>query len=200
MGCLQPWAELLGPAAELSDLSALASCLQPLRIESREALLRFLRDYFSRTLVQQDLPVICRAHGHACRNEARELIELDQSISGERQPFATASQAAGRAQLNRLKPMRDQRMIHRYLLAVEEGKAKAWHAVVYGAALALYSIPLRQGLAHYLQQTLRGFILAASSRLNLSEAEREALFQQAAPNILESIEQLFPAPFAASVA
>lgn len=69
-------------------------------------------------------------------------------------PFASPSRQIGRRQLARLRPLRDERIVRRYLAAVESGRADGWHTVVYGLTLALYSLPLRQGLLHYAQETL----------------------------------------------
>ena len=43
-------------------------------------------------------------------------------------------------------------------------EANAWHTLVYGVTLALYSIPLRQGLLGYGYQTMRGFIYFRATR------------------------------------
>ena len=53
---------------------------------------------------------------------------------------ACARSAAGSA-----RPLRDQRLVQRYLTAVEQGEAQGWHTLVYGLTLAVYSLPLRQG-------------------------------------------------------
>ena len=61
--------------------------------------------------------------------------------------------------------MRDQRVVQRYLQAVEGGQANGWHTLVYGLTLAVYSLPLRQGLLGYAHQTTRGFIYSAARML-----------------------------------
>jgi hypothetical protein len=43
--------------------------------------------------------------------------------------------------------------------------------VVYGLILSLYSLPLRQGLLSYAQQTTRGFIYLAARGLALAESD-----------------------------
>jgi urease accessory protein UreF len=65
--------------------------------------------------------------------------------------------------------------VQRYLKAVDAGEAHAWHSVVFGLVLAVYSLPLRQGLAHMAYQTLGGFTQAASIRLSLSETKQREL-------------------------
>ena len=103
-----------------------------------------------------ELPAIAEACGHALRRELRELVAQDQRLTSQigLTPFASPSRRTGRLQLARLRPLRDERIVRRYLAAVESGQADGWHTVVYGLTLALYSLPLRQGLLHYAQETL----------------------------------------------
>src|SRR5436309_4997169 len=153
------------------------------RVTDLPSLRCFLRDYLSGILIPLQLPAICRSYGHASRYEIRELIELDLQLVREPllQSFATASQRVGKTQLKRLRPLRDQRLVQRYLRAVQAGEAQAWHTVVYGLILSLYSLPPRQGLLSYAQQTMRGFVRSAAGHLQLSPAECEDLMSEAEP-------------------
>jgi hypothetical protein len=72
--------------------------------------------------------------------------------------------------------LRDERLVQRYLSAVEFGQANGWHTVVYGITLAMYSLPLRQGLLHYAQQTLGAF--ANNARQGDDTAGLDELIQQ----------------------
>jgi len=152
----------------------------------------FLRDYLSGILIPLELPAICRSYGHASRYEIRELIELDRQLAREPllQSFATASQRVGKTQLKRLRPLRDQRLVQRYLRAVQAGEAQAWHTGVYGLILSLYSLPPRQGLLSYAQQTMRGFVRSAAGHLQLSPAECEDLMSEAEPCFPETVNML----------
>ena len=102
---------------------------------------------------------------------------------GALRDFASASQRVGRAQLQKLRPLRDERMVQRYLAAVEGGQAHGWHTLVYGMTLVLYSLPLRQGLLGYAQQTTRGFIHAAARGLQLKESACRTLFDEVCEEI-----------------
>ena len=138
----------------------------------------FLQNYVTRLLVPVELPAIAEACGHAIRGELRELIAQDLRLAEQAVPsaFADASRRTGRFQLARLRPLRDERIAQRYLAAVESGRAHGWHTIVYGVTMALYSLPLRQGLLHYGRETV------ASLEKNLSESadagQIEALMQQ----------------------
>ena len=104
--------------------------------------------------------MILRAHALGAAGQARELLELDREW-GRRigmLPFAEASLRVGQRQLSRLRPMSDLPVVRRYLEAIHRGRAHGWHPVVYGLVLATFSIPLRQGLMHYADQTLGGFL------------------------------------------
>ena len=139
-------------------------------INDADGLSQFLKKYHSEILVAVELPAITQAYLHSTRNECRELVALDQALASEPrlQKFAAASQRIGRIHLDRLRPMRDSRLVQRYLLAIEGKSAHAWHTLVYGLTLALYSVPLRQGLIAYGDQTLGGFARCAARRLNIS--------------------------------
>ena len=116
----------------------------------------FLQSYLTDLLVPVELPAIAEACGHTLRRELRELVAQDQRLTPQMglTPFASPSRRMGRLQLARLRPLRDERIVRRYLEAVESGQADGWHTVVYGLMLAVYSLPLRQGLIHYAQETL----------------------------------------------
>lgn len=188
LGDVAPLAEQIGSAGGLVALSS-AAAHEGDRVADGPSLRGFLCDYHSRILIPLELPAICRAHGHAARYEIRELIELDRQLADEPllQKFATASQRVGKTQLKRLRPLRDQRLVQRYLRAVQAGEAHGWHTVVYGLILSLYSLPLRQGLLSYARQTTRGFVRSASGRLRLGESECQDLVSEVCSRLPEAV-------------
>jgi len=194
LGNAHPLVEQLGSADGLASLHALADSLRAQPVTSLPALRDFLRGYHERILVPHELPGIQSAFAHASQNELRELIALDQKLSREPalQDFSEASRRIGQAQLQKLRPLRDERMAQRYLKAVESGGAHGWHTLVYGLTLALYSLPLRQGLLGYAHQTTRGFIQAAAKSLPVSEAECRALFEELCAPLPQAMEALLP--------
>ena len=156
------------------------------------SLRRFLYDYREQILLPVELPAIRRAFDHASRHEIRELIRFDRSMADEPavKPFAEASRRVGQDELQKLRPLRDERIVRRYLEAVECGEANAWHTLVYGLTLALYSMPLRQGLLGYGFQTTRGFIVPAAKRLHLSAEECRRLLDEACATLPRPVEAL----------
>jgi len=142
-------------------------------VDAPPALNSFLEDYLNRLLLPCELPAIVAACGHARRGELRELLALDLRLTDAigPTPFAEPSRRIGCLQLKRLRPLRDERIVQRYLAVVESGQGHGWHTVVYGVTLAVYSWPLRQGLLYYSQETLSALASAASRSKGFGELE-----------------------------
>ena len=191
LGDVAPLPEQLGSAEGLVALSGAVS-KQFHRVTDLRSLRCFLRDYQSNILFPVELPAICRAYGHASLYEIRELIELDRQLDQEPllQGFATASKRVGKTQLKRLRPLRDQRLVQRYLHAVQTGEAHARHTVVYGIILSLYSLPLRPCLLSYARQTTLGFIRSAAGPLRFTGADCEDLIREAGSGFPEAVNRL----------
>lgn len=164
-------AERLGSADELTTLSPTACSNQLTKIHSLPALREFLMKYRDHALGPQEFRHIYQAYNFAAQNHIRELLELDKELAENSvlNDFQVASRHVGKRQLNRLRPMKDLKLVQRYCEAVNEGKAYGWHTLVYGVVLATYSLPLRQGLLHYGRQTLSGFVHSASRVLEMRD-------------------------------
>ncbi len=173
----------------------LAARLPPGAIRAGNGLRDFLEGYQTHVLVPLEMPAITRARAQAARGHLRELLALDRQL--ETKPvwpaFASASRRTGRAQLERLRPLRDERTVQRYLAAVEAGDAAGWHTVVYGLALAVYSRPLRHGLFTYARETLCGLALGAGRAAGLSEAARQEILQTCFLRLPAAVEQTLAA-------
>jgi urease accessory protein UreF len=185
LGDWHPLVQQLGSAEGLVALSTASHSLRLNHVDDVPGLLRFLEAYQAQILIPHELPAIQRAYRHASRHETRELIGFDQQLAGERalRPFANASRRVGQAQLRRLRPLRDHRLLQRYLRAVDDGLAHGWHTLVYGVTLSVYSLPILQGLTSYEKQTLLGFMHAVSRSLRLSENDCRALLEQLSPSL-----------------
>ena len=192
LGDWHPLAEQLGSADGLVSLGSVSTLLRLQPVKNASSLRGFLQDYQQRILFPFELPAIESAHGHAMRNETRELVALDRRLGAERalQQFAGASRRVGQHQLQKLRPLRDQRLVQRYLFAVETGEAHGWHTLVYGVTLAIYSLPLRQGLLGYAHQAMRGFIYSAARSLRLSEHQCRRLFDNVCVGLPQAVESL----------
>ncbi len=192
LGDWHPLAEQLGSTGGLASLSSVSASLRLVPVHNVTSLRHFLGHYQSRILLPLELPAIQAAHGHATRHEVRELVGLDRRLAGQPilNEFASASRRIGQSQLRKLRPLRDERVVQRYLGAVERGEAHGWHTLVYGLTLAVYSLPVRQGLLGYAHQTTRGFIYSAARMLRLSERQCRALFESLCAPLPEAVEGL----------
>ncbi len=192
LGDLHPLIEQIGSPEGLMTLAGETGAARFGQVSTAADLRRFLRSYHSQILHPLELPAIQRAFNHASRNELRELIAFDRQWGNEttQQNFISASRRVGQNQLQRLRPLRDQRLVQRYLTAVEKGDATGWHTLVYGLTLAIYSVPLRQGLFGYARQTTRGFIQAAGRSLRLSELESNNLLEEFTVTLPATVEGL----------
>ena len=177
---LNAFAEQIGSPNGLAILGAAPVELKVRSVVDLATLRVFLEGYLKEILNRLELPVIRLSCHHAGRCQTRELIALDELLASKPilNPFATVSQKVGLAQLRALRPLRDDRVVRRYLEAAERGEARAWHTLVYGLMMSVYSLPLRQGLIHYGTQTLRGFLVSAGTSLDLPERQLEELHEQ----------------------
>jgi len=151
-----------------------------------------LDDYREHLLEPVELLAIFRAWEHARRGEARELLQLDRALAAELRlkPFASASLHAGRNQLQRLRPLRDEKTVQRYLRAIEAGEASGWHTLVYGLTLAVYSLPPREGMLAYARQTLGSFARRSARGAGFSEAGVIAAVEQCCGRVAPVINSL----------
>lgn len=193
LGDWHPLAEQLGSTGGLFTLGSVSELLRVSTVCDLKSLRQFLQQYQSQILVPHELPAIRNAHDLASRGESRELVQLDQQLAREPvlKPFAGASERVGLAQMQKLRPLRDQRIVQRYLHVVESGEACGWHTVVYGLTIAIYSLPLRQGLLGYGIQTTRGFIHSAAHDLDISEKTCLALLEELCEPLPAAVESLF---------
>ena len=164
--------EQLGSPEEATAIRAAFSAAL-VEIRTPDQLREFVAAYQAKALAQDELPVILRAYNHARRNEVREIIALDRSLENcfPNEALANASERVGRNQLRKMRGLKTERVVTRYWDAVYKKEAHGWHTTVFGVALAIYSIPLRQGLNHYGQQTIRGFIEGGAASLKLRAPE-----------------------------
>lgn len=149
-------------------------------------------------LMDLEWRIIRQAHNYAERGLARELVQLDQNWSEHMagSPDAEASRQVGRRQLNRLRPMPDQRIVLRYLDAIEHGGAQGWHPVVYGVFLAIYNIPLRQGLMQYSRHIVWAVAAGLAELCQWSPQKQEKWAEQSCRRLEEGLRIHLPATWA----
>lgn len=192
LGDFHSLADQIGSAEGLALAGAVNASLRLENVTSLAGLGKFLESYRTQLLVPMELPLICRAYAHASKNEFSELLALDQQLASESrlESFASASKRIGQIQLKRLRPLRDQRGLQRYICAVDSGEAHAWHTLVYGMTLASFSLPLRQGLMNYAQQVLNGFVRSSGNFSRFSPDDCQNLLAQNIATIPPLIDSL----------
>jgi urease accessory protein UreF len=194
LGASHPLVDQLGSSEGLVALEAATALLQVQKVKDYNSLSEFLDAYQKHLLVPIELPAIVKAFHMAENNQLKELFGLDQKLRREEllESFSPASFRVGRWQLQRLRPLRDVRFVQRFLRAVDSGEARAWHTLVYGLTLSLFSIPLRQGLVHYSNQVHQGFIHCAGFHVKLTVADSRKLLSELEPSVDRSIQKLLP--------
>jgi len=192
LGGCHPLVEQLGSAGALAELGSGACALRREPVRDLPAFRRFLHDYQQRVLLPVELPAIHRAWQHASTNQLRELLALDRRMAREPRlkPLAEASQRVGQGRLRQFRALHDVRLVQRYLDALDRGDAHAWHTLVYGVTMWLFSLPLRPGLLGYGRQVTRGFIRAAAGPLRLTESERSQLNHELMPPLVAAVAAL----------
>ncbi len=192
LGDFYALAEQVGSADDLALAGDVNASLRLDHVTDLAGLEAFLENYRTQLLLPVELPLICRAYSHASRNEFSELLSLDRQLTNEARfdLFSSASKRIGQIQLKRLRPLRDQRGLQRYITAVDLGEAHAWHTVVYGITLASFSLPLRQGLMNYAGQVLNGFVRSSGSLSRFCPTETHRLLDEniaAIPPLIDNL-------------
>jgi len=192
LGELRGLLDQLGSAESLINLAAAADALAQPDISSWNVFRKFISTYKTKVLYGHELGAIYRAYAHARANESRELVALDQELSGVQslQPFAGASQRIGEAHLQALARLRGERVPGKYLVAVREQRAHGWHTLVYGLMLAVYSIPVRQGLVSYARHILQSYIRTAGHAFAAPAEERELLLETLSADLAPEVERV----------
>jgi len=202
LGDWHPLVDQLGSTHGLVTMSAVSQVLRLPRVENLASLRAFLEGYQTHVLVPIELAAVQQAYMHASRHQTRELIECDQRLACEPvlHDFADASQRVGQWHLKRFRPMRDLRLVQRYITAVEEGRAFGWHTLVFGLTVSIYSLPIRQCLVFYERHVLRGFINTASRTLRLRESDCQVLLHDLTAELPANLEgETREAPFETAV-
>lgn len=192
-GGQHPYAAQLDALEGVLCVDTIAAALGTARVGTVLELSVLLERYRVTLLEPVELPAVAAAHRHAACGEALELIALDESLAGthpEWLQLAPASQRFGTDHLKRLQPLRDERVVQRFLDAARKGRAGANHPVVFGLTMAVFSIAPRQGLADYAQSALEAVVATAAGKLNLTQANCEDLIDRSQASLPKAIERM----------
>ena len=201
LGDWHPLVYQIAPGEGVTQPPPSRSCQSARAITSPASLHAFLLDYKISVLIPFELPAVRRAYELTLRGETKELLVLDRTLASEPwlKPYEQDSRTAGRLHLERLKPLRDQRGVRRYLAAVEEGEAIGWHLLVAGVALGLYALPLRQGLMDYALHTFWNVVSQAGGALGMTANDARDLVNELGSDLPKHIQLMLPAARLAAV-
>ena len=174
-----------------ADLIAGILGLPPVKSAADSAVV--LERYRANLLEPIELPFIARAHRFAHGGRAKELIAADQALVGNHPEWlqlAPPSTRFGCDYLARMRPLRDERVVQRFLGAVRVGKAPGNHITVFGLTMAVFSIAPRQGLAEYAQAALEAVVATAAGKLKLTQDVRAELLERSQANLPEAISRM----------
>jgi urease accessory protein UreF len=192
-GGQHPYVAQLDALEGMLCVDAIAGALGTARVGTVLELSVLLERYRVTLLEPIELHTVAAAHRHAVRGEVLELIALDEALAGthpEWLQLAPASQRFGTDHLKRLQPLRDERVVQRFLDAAREGRAPANHPVVFGLTMAVFSIAPRQGLADYAQSALEAVVATAAEKLKLTQEDRQDLIGRSQARLPEAIERM----------
>ena len=192
-GGLHPYAAQLDALGGVLCVGAIAGALGTARVGTVLELSALLERYRVTMLEPVELHTVAAAHRHAARGEVLELIALDEALAGTHPKWlqlAPASQRFGTDHLKRLQPLRDERVVQRFLDAARKGRAPANHTVVFGLTMAVFSIAPRQGLADYAHSALEAVMATVAGKLKLTQAERNDLINRSQSRLPEAIERM----------
>ncbi len=190
---LHPYAAQLDALEGVLCVDSIASALGATRPRTQLELSILMERYRVTLLEPVELPAIAAAYRHAARGQALELVALDQHLAGthpEWLQLAPVSQRFGADHLTRLRPLRDERVVQRFLEAAREGRAPTNHPVVFGLTMAVFSIGPRQGLGDYAQSALESIAATAAAKLKLTQTDRTTLIDRSQARLPEAIERM----------
>ncbi len=165
---------------------------KPSGIASPAVVSAWLTRHRDEVIIREEWPAVAEAWRLASAGRFHELIALDRAWGLHASP-GEASIRVGQRQLSRLRPLRDVRVVQRYLEAVEAGRAHGWHPVVFGVWLAVFGVPLRQGLVQYAEQILGGLLESVPLTPVFSESERDRVRSAIAGEIPDRLVEFLPA-------
>ena len=75
---------------------------------------------------------------------------------------------------------------------MDRGEATGWHVIVFGILLAVFSLPLRDGLVHFATRTQASLVESASTAIAVTRPERDRLREESEAPLPAAIQQVLP--------
>ena len=138
-------------------------------VHDAESMTHYLECHLWPMLIHFELPVVRLAQEAALIDDEVDLIVLDSCVDATKtaQELREASRSTGRQRLHAFCENKASPILTRFAQAVEEGRARAHHAVVYGIGLA--DFPRQAVLTSWAFQSLSAVCLSAPKLLRLGQ-------------------------------
>jgi len=138
-------------------------------VRDAESMARYLEQHLWPMLIHFELPVVRFAQEAALNGDEAALIALDACVDATKtaRELREASRATGRRRLHAFCETTPSRLLTRFAREVEEDRACAHHAVVFGLGLA--SLPQQALLTSWAFQSLSAVCLSAPKLLRLGQ-------------------------------
>jgi urease accessory protein len=143
----------------------------------------YLRDHVWSALAQFELPVVRLSREAARRDDATELLALDEIVEATKgtRELREASRALGRRRLAGLQGIQLNSMPSAFAQAVEGHRTPGHHAVIFGAALA--NLPEDALLTAWTFQALSSLCLTAPKLLRIGQDAVQRLLADALADV-----------------
>lgn len=163
---LMQFADGLFPAGGFAHSFALETYVQDGRVRDRHDLERFIAAHLEGSAGPADAAAAALAVGAAQRDDAEDWIALDARLDAMKTvpEFRLASRQMGRQALRIAAGLGDDAFLARLARAVDEGRAPANHATVFGAAVGRGGADPERAAAAYLYSTA-SLLVGAGLRL-----------------------------------
>lgn len=138
-------------------------------VHDAESMTHYLEQHLWPMLIHFELPVVRFAQEAALNEDEGDLIALDACLDATKtaQELREASRSTGRQRLHAFCENKASPVLTRFAQAVEEGRARAHHAVVYGIGLA--ALPPQALLTSWAFQSLSAVCLSAPKLLRIGQ-------------------------------
>jgi urease accessory protein len=138
-------------------------------VHDAESMTHYLERHLWPMLIHFELPVVRLAQEAALNDDEVGLIALDACVDATKtaQELREASRSTGRQRLHAFCDTGVSPILTRFAQAVEEGRARAHHAVVYG--IGLEGLPRQALLTSWAFQSLSAVCLSAPRLLRIGQ-------------------------------
>ena len=156
-------------------------------VHDADSMAQHLEEHLWPALVHFELPVVRFAQEAALNENLPALLELDACVDATKtaRELREASRATGRQRLRALCATAPSPMLDAFARSVEEDRARAHHAVIYGIGLA--SFPPTALLTSWAYQSLNAACLSAPKLLRIGQDAAQRILTGSLERLEENV-------------